>query len=135
MELRRFPTAAGLYERGTGFLVAHEAHHNLLLGICANLMQHPEQIIEPPYLATVEVGAEIVAVAIRTPPHNLVLSLVSSPDALRLIAENAYRQYGTLPGVLGPAAESQAFAEEWQRISGQSLARGPAERIYQLETV
>lgn len=69
-----------------------------------------------------------------TPPHNLVLSLLPLA-AVAPIAADAYRHYGTLPGVLGPTDAARAFAERWRALTGQPYRRAVAERIYQLEAV
>ena len=135
MELRRLQRAAEFYQRAEGFLLQHEAHHNLVLGICAGLLQQPERVEQPPYLALVEEGGTVVAAAVMTPPHNLVLSLTPVPDALALIAGDVHREYPTLPGVLGPSEASRTFAGLWERVSGQPNRPGTAQRIYQLEAV
>src|SRR5438477_3819050 len=119
MELHRFAEAADFYRRAEGFLLTDEAQHNLIIGICASLRQGRDYTEHAPYLATVEDGDGVVAAAIRTPPYNLLLSLVRTPDdaatrrALAPIAADAHREYGTLPGVQGAAAVSRAFAALW----------------------
>lgn len=134
MELTRFNEANEFYRRAERFLLAHEAEHNLLLGLCTTLMRHLERVEQRPYLATVEAGGATVGAAIRTPPHNLVLSLMPA-GAVAPIAEDVRRQYATLPGVLAPTGVSRAFVEHWQRLSGQSYRKAVAERIYRLEAV
>ncbi len=135
MDLRRFDEPAAFYRRAEPFLLAREAEHTLILGICATLMQHPERVEAPPYLALVEAGGGLVAAAVMTPPHQLVLSMTDVPDAPRLFAEDLHQLYPALPGVLGPKAASRAFAEAWRQVSGQPYRLRTAERIYQLERV
>ena len=77
MDLRRFDDAATFLGRAGDFLLAREAEHNLLLGICAELRRRPDYYGgDPPYLATVEAGGAVVAVAVRPPPGTS-----SSPSA------------------------------------------------------
>ncbi|HVF99156.1 MAG TPA: GNAT family N-acetyltransferase, partial [Chloroflexia bacterium] len=135
MELRRFHSIEEFYGRAEPFLLAREAEHNLLLGICAHLMRYPERVARPPYLACVEHDGQVVAVAFMGPPNNLVLSHVEAPGAIPLIASDLYCEYRTLPGVVAPVPFSKAFAEEWHRLSGQPYELGMAERLYQLEKV
>jgi predicted GNAT family acetyltransferase len=75
----------------------------------------------------------------RTPPYNLILSLVApetaAPEALALIAHDVHSLYGTLPGVIGPVPLSQIFAKEWQGQTGQPFTPGMKERAYALDTV
>jgi predicted GNAT family acetyltransferase len=122
------------------YLVRHEAAHSLPLGIISTLRVDMARFgDQPPYLATVEDSGEVVAVAMRTPPYNLILSLVEPESAalgaLALVAGDAHALYGTLPGVVGPVPWSQIFAGEWQRQTGQPFTPGMKERAYALDTV
>jgi len=135
MELKYFHAVDDFYRGAEGFLLAHEAEHNLLLGICAGLMRHPERVETASYLATIDGDGVVVAVALRTPPQNLVLSRMDAPEALPLIIADVSRQSPTLPGVLGPAEVSLRFAQAWATASGQDYRQGLAERIYQLDAV
>jgi hypothetical protein len=78
MELTRFEDVRRFYAEAEAFLLADEAHHNLLLGICTRLIEQPEYAQQPPYFAVVRDRGEIVAAALMTPPHNLVLARTRS---------------------------------------------------------
>ncbi len=135
MEIRRYDDANDFYKRAERFLIEHEAEHNLLLGICAGVIAHPERQEHPPYLATIEAGGEIVAAAVMTPPRGPVLSRIDAPEALPLLVDDLRRDYPALPSVLGPAGVSGAFADLWRRATGRPHRKGVAERIYQLDAV
>lgn len=139
MRLRRFDDVATFRARAEPFLLAHEAAHCLQLGILATLSEQPAEYPLPPYLALVEEGEHVAAVAVRTPPYNLVLSLLreDSPPAaaLDVIAADLAPQQPDLPGVLGPAPLSLAFAEIWHRRTGQVFQPGKRERIFELTAV
>ncbi len=135
MEIMRFDDGADFYAHAKGFLVKHEAEHNLLLGICAGLTARPERQEHPPYLATVEANGEIVAATVMTPPRGPVLSRVEAPEALPLLVDDLRRDYPALPGVLGPAGVSGAFADLWRRATGRPYRKGLAQRVYQLDAV
>ena len=135
MELRRYQDAAAFRRDAEPFLVRHEAEHNLLLGLSAALVEGFSWGDQPPYLATVVDGDAVVAAALLTPPHNLVLSLIPGADALAPLAADLRRRYPTLPGVLGPRAASRAFADLWQHTSDQPYQPGTMQRIYQLDAV
>ena len=72
MRLERFTDAAQFYRRVEAFLLRHEAHHNLLFGILAGLK---EKVLTFRRISHLVEDGDICAVAMRTPPHNLVLSL------------------------------------------------------------
>lgn len=106
----------------------HEAEHNALLGIVQTLLHHPERYPEPPYLALVQNNIRILAIAMRTPPNNLLLSKVQDLQALPLIAQDL--QQIQLPGVSGLVAETAAFVQTWHALAGQPCHRELESRIY-----
>ena len=94
--------------------------------------------MEPPYLATVEAGDQVVAAAVRTPPYNLVLSVVEAAHADRvvdLLVMDVGERFPDLPAVQGPSVVSARFAERWALASGRAAHKSLAMRIYQLDAV
>lgn len=134
MMLHHFDNAQQYYERVKSYLLQHEAHHNLILGITDALISFPERFTERPDLLAVEED-DILAVALRTPPHKLVLSRSVNTEALRAIAQHMNSHSQNLPGVIAPATQAKVFADVWQALTGQSYRIGMVQRIYQLETV
>lgn len=135
MKLNRFSGASQYYQRVKDYLLQHEASHNLMLGICNTLIRDPERFTHQPYLAAVEENDTILAVALRTPPHKLLVSRSAHPQALQVLVENLYSQSEQPPGVMGPEPSAKTFASAWQAVTGQSYQKGKRQRIYQLETV
>jgi predicted GNAT family acetyltransferase len=139
MEIRRFGDVAAFYRHTEAFYAAHEAENNLPLGILTSRIAQPNRVEPDIYLAVAEHLGEIVAAALRTPPFNLVLSRIPNTElrasASELLARDARAVYGTLRGVLGPAAEARAFAEQWQRLADGTYHLGMRQRIYQLDAV
>jgi len=137
MEIRRFEDVVEFNEQVEAFLLQKEAEHCLLLGNLSTLI-HSDIYREPPYMAYVEQDGAVVAVALRTPPYNLVISEIdvsNKQNVVAAIANDALQVYETLPGVLAPKGISKAFAENWQRLTGQAFHPGLAERIYKLQIV
>lgn len=142
LRLARLARADDLLALAGDFLAGREAEHNLLLGILGGLRSPaPGAVGEPPYLAAVLREDDVVAVAVRTPPWNLVLSEIDDRAALPLITRDvaidlAERGPGaTIRGVLGPTAEAESFARSWARRSGQGLRLARTERIFRVEQV
>ena len=135
MELRRFRRIEDFYRRAERFLLAREAEHNLILGLCGPGRWQPARFDQQPYLAVVEQHGAVVAAAMMTPPFNLIISELATLEALPLIAQDVYQLHGTLPGVLAPSAAAQQFAACWQTLSGQPYRLRMAQRIYQLTAV
>lgn len=135
MEIKRWDDARAFSDRAEAFLVAHEAHHNLMLGIVAVLVEDPTRWGTAPYLATVETAGRVVGAAAMTPPHNLILSRQAAPGTLDLIAADLRQTHPDLPGVQAPDGLAEAFATVWRRTRGTVSHRDLALRIFQLDTV
>ncbi|HEU5440269.1 MAG TPA: GNAT family N-acetyltransferase [Ktedonobacterales bacterium] len=139
MEVARLSDVAEFARRALPYLLRNEAAHCLPIGLLSTLAAQPGIYREPPYLALITEGPEVRAVALRTPPYNLIVSLIalSAPaNIVDRLVDDLRAVYGdTLPGVLGPAAESLAFAEAWRSLTGEPFRPGMKERIYQLDTV
>src|SRR2546423_15096734 len=107
-------SGAEFRERAGDFLVAREAEHNLILGLAGRLRENPLTYgDEAPYFAVAEDGGRVLAAAMRTPPHNLILSEVDEDRALDALAEDVRAAYSELPGVLGPSAAAERFVSLW----------------------
>ncbi|MBI3748634.1 MAG: GNAT family N-acetyltransferase [Chloroflexi bacterium] len=134
LEIRRFADVDGFLAVSGGFLEAREAEHNLIFGISSYVRDQPNVFGEgTPYFAAALAGDRVVAVALRTPPHTLVLSEIDDPGAIdRLVADSLEDD---LPGVLGPVEHAHAFAERWAARAGQSWRHHLAERIFRLRAV
>jgi uncharacterized protein len=133
MQFQRFDSVKEFWQCAQNYLLQYEAEHNALLGVLHTLLYYPERYPEPPYLALIQTNDQILAIAIRTPPNNLLLSKVQNLDALNLIAQDL--QHEKLPGVEGLVAETKTFVQTWQTLIGQSYQQGVESRIYQLTQV
>jgi uncharacterized protein len=133
VQLHRFDSIDKFWDKTQTYLLQHEAENNVLLGIAHTLRNNPTRYPNPPYLAMVEIGGEIVATAIRTPPRKLLLSKASNLEALTLIAQDLHREQ--LPGVMGLVPEVETFLHEWQGLTGQSYRLLMEMRIHQLRAL
>lgn len=138
MRYLQFDDARGFCARCAPFLEANEAENNLIIGLANRLAEQAavdwNDTCGPPVLCAVEKADQIVAAAVMTPPHRLVIT-DARPDAVELMVQGL-RQAGIAPpGVLGPAESSRLFAETWARHSGQPVVAARALRIYQLDEV
>ncbi len=118
------------------FLAEHEAEHNLLFGIAANLIRDPHRLMTaPPYFAAVRRDGEVVAAALMTPPFNVVMSWTDDPDAVAALAADLDRDGLPVPGITAPVDMAQSFVERWAGQHDVSPRRIIAERIYRAERV
>jgi uncharacterized protein len=133
MELHKFDAIDKFWDETQAYLLNYDAENNVLLGVVRTLLCNPDRYPAPPYLAMVEHNGEIVATAIRTPPHKLLLSKTSDLEALTLIAQDLQRE--TLPGVMGLAPDVIIFLQAWQHLTGQSYRLSIVDKIHQLREV
>lgn len=134
MELERFSHIQAFYNQAKDYLLSHEAENCLPLRICRNLLRDPDRYGNQVYLAIVK-AAKVIAIAIRTPPHPLILSRVENLEALSLMAEDVYAFCREMPGCSGLATEAEAFAQIWQTVTGQRYTLPARRCIYQLHQV
>lgn len=135
MKLHRFEDASQFYEKVKDYLLNYEAHHCLLFGIIDTLIHYPQRYDKNPYLASVEDGGKVIAVAVKTAPYAAVLSKVEDFGAIEAIASNLQAQKEPLPGVNALTEEALAFAQTWQKLTGEPYEIKMQMRIRQLQTV
>jgi len=126
------PDAQGFLLSAGNFLGSREAEHNLLLGLAGRLLANAHQHDDDPYLAVVEDGDRVVAAALRTPPHNLVLSETEDTAAYVALAQDAHAVFDSLPGVIGSAAGVAVFVSAWSSLTGDRARLLLSERIYEV---
>jgi len=134
VEVRRSDDVDGFLATAGAFLGAREAEHNLIFGICSQLRSTPDPTAVTPYLGVAMEDGWVVAAAIRTPPHNLVLSETDELATIEPLARDIHEVFGSLPGVLGPRTTVASFAERWCELVGVGMERAMQERIYQAST-
>ena len=133
MELRRFAEVGGYLDLAGDFLVAREAEHNLILGICSSLRDDPRAFGPPPYLAVATEADRVVGAALQTPPFRLVLSEIDDARAIEALAEDLVGR--DLPGVHGPVDVVRAFVDARTRRGGPPARLDLHERTYRLTAV
>jgi predicted GNAT family acetyltransferase len=106
VHVTRYANGVELLARAEVLLETNEAENNLMLGICGSTASACA------YFATVDDGDRLVMAAVWTSPQRLVLSAAGAQALGSLIADLKHRGAAP-PGVLGPVATVQAFADEW----------------------
>jgi predicted GNAT family acetyltransferase len=132
----QFVSDAGQFlERVRPFLVRREAEHCLILGLLDGLRSGEQWGSDPPLMEVAEDGGEVKAVALMTPPHNLILSWTADDSALDAIAHDLHARSVAIPGVNSSAEIARRFALKWCELSGRTSRVQMAHRIYQLSRV
>jgi predicted GNAT family acetyltransferase len=133
LRLDQHPDADAFLAAAGGYLAAREAEHNLMLGIASQLRRDPAAYDGPPYLAVLSAGDRVVGAALRTPPYNLILSVIDEPAAIPSLVDDVAHE--PLPGVTGPPEMARAFATAFVAAHGGGWGAAMDERIYRLEAV
>lgn len=131
--VQRWSSADDFLGAARDFLGAREAEHCLLFGLASTIANHPEVYPEPRFW-TVREGERVVAAALRTPPHNLILSQIDEPRWLAPLAVDVLAS-DEAPGVLGPTVAARSLADTWSARSGRAAVRLVQERIFRLDRV
>ena len=130
MLLTRHADARSFLAQAGEFLSAREAEHNLILGLSSRLERDPLLYGEPPYFAVAEEQRRIVGAAMRTPPHNLILSEIDDDGVVGLVAADVRVKFGSLPGVVGPKERAAQFANAWRALTGATTRLETAQRAF-----
>jgi uncharacterized protein len=111
MQLEEHRDAATFLAAAAPILGADEARHNLIYGICSTLSQVPGAYREA-RLWTVH-DADVVGVALMTPPFNVVVAQPRDDQAVPFLAKALRDGRVSVPGVTGALPEVDAFADAW----------------------
>jgi len=131
LRLQRFASVEAFLGVAGVYLGDREAEHNLIFGICHNLLASPGLYSTPPYFAVVTNADEVVvAAAMQTPPWQVVLSEIEDSRAIELLV--ADRVADPPPGVLGPSGHVAAYARLLADRTGRAARLAMGERIFQL---
>jgi uncharacterized protein len=133
MELVAHADVPSFLQAARPVLLADEARHNLIYGICATLSEAPEAF--PDFHLWTVGGDEPVLALLMTPPWNIVVSRPADPEALRFAARALEGAGIELPGVTGALPEADAFAGEWEGLAGVSRRLRMAQGVYALRSV
>jgi predicted GNAT family acetyltransferase len=125
------PSAAALLGHAGSMLERNEAENGLVLGLLAS---PPATMTAAPTWVSVDGADGPVAVAMRTPPFNLLLALAPEHAIEPLVGALAARG-AELPGVTGPAQVTRAFAERWSRVRGVTATVTMKQGLYDLTKV
>jgi predicted GNAT family acetyltransferase len=134
MKVQRHSDPQAFLDRAQPWLMQDEVENNLILSIVGRVATGTHYGAEPPYLATVEEGGQVVACAVRTPPFKPILSRAGL-SALKLLLEDITARYETIPAVSGPEPDVRRFAELWSARTGIPHRVGMRQRMFEIRRV
>jgi predicted GNAT family acetyltransferase len=136
MKLTSYESAAEFLAVAEPELLRDEAKNNLILGIAGRVRGGRSYGDRPPVFVTVDAKGELIAAAIRTPPHPLIVHCADGRhDALDPLVDHLLSADPGLPGVNGEAPTAAAFARRWMERSNVRSRLGMQMSIYALHEV
>lgn len=131
--VRRYDSVDGFRAVAEPYLTRREAEHCLALGILSSLAAGEWR---NPFLATVDVEGKTALVALRTPPHRLVVSHVAEGIEPGVALDALVRVLDAdVPGVVGDVSVAEGVARRWCARHPQVWRTAMAERIYRCDRV
>lgn len=121
------------------FLEKRESENNLPLGLAYTLAGDPYYYgDDPPLLLSILESGEPVGVAVRSPPHRIVLSMLDTEidGAVGRLVGHLQSGKVRVPGVVGPEAEARSFSSQWIRtFPGCSAIPRKRLRVFEARSV
>ena len=117
------------------FLAAHEAEHNLALGLVGRLRVEPRLYGFDPTFVVAEDAGGVVGCLLRTPPHGAVLTRFASFEAVDAVVAAVLRIDRELPGAVGPADIVARFAHAWSEQTGAQADLAIRQRVHAASAV
>lgn len=111
-----------------------EARHNLHLGLLATLMDEPDKYPRF-HLWSVEDEGRTVGMALRTEPHNVVISRPEVDGVVEALADALVAEGAEVPGILGGLPEADELAARWQAATGARVASRTDQAIHVLREI
>lgn len=129
VRIERYEDVAAFFERASPYLLQNEATHCVQLGFRGTLEANPRAFGDAdPVLLVAADDDRVAGVAARTPPHNLLLSLMDGATADAFADELRGEE---LPGMLAPVAAGEAFVARWPAPATVAIR----ERLFELTEV
>ncbi|MFX1571648.1 MAG: GNAT family N-acetyltransferase [Promethearchaeota archaeon] len=124
------------YDLATPFLLKREVENGLLLSILNSLKENFHRYgDEHPRLITIMEGNRINLIALRTPPHDLLISYTDKIECIDILVEGLKKANEKLPGVLSFSEAADKFMKLWCKKNSLKSQLLRKERIYELVKV
>ncbi|MDE2743200.1 MAG: GNAT family N-acetyltransferase [Gemmatimonadota bacterium] len=139
VEIIHHADASELIALAGACLEAHESENNLLIGLAYALAKDPLCYgSEPPLLLSVLEQGSAIGAAVMTPPRRIILSkfVAHSKEAIAHLIRHLLATDASIPGVVGPASEAQAFSACWaEAVPSAAPKKTMRMRVFEARTV
>lgn len=137
IHVRRYSDGPAFARLVSPFLLRHEAINNLAFRIVGRFADGAVSVPPDVYLAASFASAlpeaELLGVALRTPPFNLALAYPGGSAVSALVADAM--TFAPLSGIIGEVADARLGAALWVAATGGTFAPIVALRVHELSRV
>ena len=134
MNTVRFADPTSFLARAGPWLLSAEVENNVIYSIAASIADRLLVPKQAPYFAAAVEADQVVACALRTPPHKLLIS--SGPDtAMHALTQDVFSLAPDLPAMDGPEPAAGVFAAAWSKMAGCTARIGTRRRLYATRAV
>jgi predicted GNAT family acetyltransferase len=134
MQVKVVEDASEFAARARPWLDGHPVEANVAATVLEATVAGQYRAEEGLWLLVLDGHGDVIGAGLQTPPYPLLLPPLPDGAAVAVAAELAGRARD-LPGVNGPSETSTAFALAWRRLTGATVHRSMAERVYVLEAL
>jgi RimJ/RimL family protein N-acetyltransferase len=136
MEPRFYEDIEEFYKVAYPFLMKNEAENNLPLAILISLKKNIKAYGETkPLLFSLIDYKTVKLIALRTPPHDLIISYTDDLSTIEVLTEELTNRGENLPGVLSFKDAADKFAEKWCEKNFLKNKLFRKERVFKLVKV
>lgn len=131
--------ASELISLSSAYLEQNEGENNLPIGLAYRLAEDPYYYTsELPLLLSILEQGSVVGVVVMTPPKRIILSRIDTDiqTAIVPLVRHLREIDVQIPGVVGPAAAAQTFADCWvEDMPGVSVKLSKRMRVFEARSV
>src|SRR4030042_5355449 len=138
MDIKYFPNATDCLSHAGKYLAKDEARYGLINGIARAVEIYPDRYgKEVPWFCSINTGADMNAVAMRTPPHIVLVahfsgSLEAVADQLAAAVSGKHK---AIPGVVGDKELTDGFARRVCKSYNVKITHTMSQKIHRLDKV
>ncbi|MEV6522949.1 GNAT family N-acetyltransferase [Longispora sp. NPDC051575] len=134
MRVHSEPSVEAFAHQVLPWLGRDPVRHNIAANLVSARAAGAVPVEEGALWLAVHDGDDLVGVALRTPPHPLLLTAVG-PDVVAALVDWCAGHLPGLPAVGGPATASDEFARLWAERTGAELSATRGTRLFRLDAV
>jgi predicted GNAT family acetyltransferase len=109
------------------FLLKNEVENSQPLGIARSFV---DTATHDGLMFSVESGADVVAVAVKSPHRNIIITRAPE-SAMRALANYLFAYALPVPGVLAPVETARDFSQAWKALTGVESTQRISLRLFQ----